>query len=139
MNNGDDINNLLRTLGHDAGIYQDLAKYNASRAASRRAAMVRPVEPAAPVPQAPAAVPAVSPATPPVLRVVQTSPPAGSSSLSSILNRLVSPQEPVPGDWRGAGAPTSAQHAPGQPSAQPARLDRLFGRLATRSAGSPDR
>lgn len=132
MNNGDDINNLLRTLGHDAGIYQDLAKYNASRAASRRAAMVRPVEPA---PQAPAAVPAVSPATPPVLRVVQTSPPAGSSSLSSILNRLASPQEPAPGDWRGAGAPTSAQHAP----AQPARLDRLFGRLATRSAGSPDR
>ena len=43
MNNGDDINNLLRTLGHDAGIYQDLAKYNASRAASRRAAELQPV------------------------------------------------------------------------------------------------
>lgn len=53
MNNGDDINNLLKTLGHDAGLYQDLAKYNASRAALRRAAMVRPVEPVAAVPAAP--------------------------------------------------------------------------------------
>ncbi|MEX8493392.1 hypothetical protein [Sphaerotilus sp.] len=135
MNNGDDINNLLKTLGHDAGLYQDLAKYNASRAALRRAAMVRPVEPVATPPQAPA----LAPATPPVLRVVQTSPPAGSSSLSSILNRLASPQEPAPADGRGPGAMASLQHAPGHPSPQPTRLDRLFGRLATRSSGSPDR
>ena len=112
MNNGDDINNLLRTLGHDAGIYQDLAKYNASRAASRRAAMVRPVEPAAPVPQAPAAVPAVSPATPPVLRVVQTSPPAGSSSLSSILNRLASPHDAAAAQASGHGQPPARTPMP---------------------------
>lgn len=133
MNNGDDINNLLRTLGHDAGIYQDLAKYNASRAALRRAAMVRPVEAAVPAPLAPAV-----PAAPPVLRVVQSA-PAGPSSLSSILNRLASPQEPAPADGRRTGAVAAAPHPPGHPSPQPARLDRLFGRLATRSAGSPER
>ena len=57
MTNGDDIHNLLKTLGHDAGIYQDLAKYNAARAAVRRAAMGRPAEPlaatAAPAPPPP--------------------------------------------------------------------------------------
>jgi len=134
MTNGDDINNLLRTLGHDAGIYQDLAQYNASRAAVRRAAMVRPVEAAAPALQTPTAVAT----TPPVLRVVQGS-PAGSSSLTSILSRLASPTAPAPADGRETGAMTRAPLAPGHSSAQPARLDQLFGRLATRNPGSTDR
>ncbi|WP_338413903.1 BcsR/BcsP family cellulose biosynthesis protein [uncultured Sphaerotilus sp.] len=136
MTNGDDINNLLRTLGHDAGIYQDLAQYNASRAAVRRAAMVRPAEAAAPALQTP--TPTAVTATPPVLRVVQGS-PAGSSSLTSILSRLASPTAPAPADGRESGAMTRAPLATGHSSVQPARLDQLFGRLATRNPGSTDR
>jgi hypothetical protein len=134
MNNGDDINNLLRTLGHDAGIYQDLAQYNASRAALRRAAMVRPADAAAPAPQPPGN--GIS--TPPVLRVVQP-PVGGSSSLSSILNRLASPHTPATADGRETGVASRVPHAPNPSTPQPARLDQLFGRLVARKPGSTER
>lgn len=42
MHLGDDISNLLRTLGQSAGIYQDLAQYNASRGRRLRPAGGRP-------------------------------------------------------------------------------------------------
>lgn len=142
MTNGDDIHNLLKTLGHDAGIYQDLAKYNAARAAVRRAAMGRPSElpavPAAAAP-APAAPTAPTPAAPPagdgVPRVLRLGPDAhnGSSSVTSILNRLASPHDTatVPGPGHGQ-APARSPMPVVTP--QPVRLDRLFGRLASRPA-----
>lgn len=142
MNNGDDINNLLKTLGHDAGLYQDLAKYNASRAALRRAAMVRPVEPAAAVQAAPPPA-EPTPAPMPVLMpapVAMQPPPAAttrgeSSSLSAILSRLSSPNDPAPAPGRGHDATNSGMAPLESPSRQPTRLDRLFGRLSTRTPG----
>lgn len=141
MNNGDDIHNLLRTLGHDAGIYQDLAQYNASRAAVRRAAMARPAEPPPTTtvqPPQPAQARAQAPATlhtselPQVLRVGRD--PQGSpASLSSILNRLASPTSPAPAHGT-SQRPTVLAPTAGVAPAQPTRLDRLFGRLASRSA-----
>ena len=143
MNNGDDIHNLLKTLGHDAGIYQDLAKYNASRAAVRRAAMGRPVDPALTALAASAEpVPAVPPSAselPRVLRVGQDT-QAGPSTLSSILHRLASPSEPPAAIATGHGSPpprptdTGTGTSPGT-AAPSTRLDRLFGRLATRTSG----
>lgn len=151
MNNGDDIHNLLRTLGHDAGLYQDLAQYNASRAAVRRAAMARPAEPApapaapavapaplalAPIPQAPAvAAPTPSPVPAGLPRVLRVGPDTqgGNASLSSILHRLASPGSP--GQAAGTGHTASAiPPGPGTHPVQPTRLDRLFGRLASRGA-----
>lgn len=141
MTNGDDIHNLLKTLGHDAGIYQDLAKYNAARAAVRRAAMGRPAEaPVAvsvvPVPAAPQAAP--DPALVPtdgVPRVLRVGPEGhGSpSSLASILNRLASPHDTDPLQRPHQGQPSARPPAP-PVVAQPVRLDRLFGRLARRPA-----
>ncbi|MEY2876315.1 MAG: hypothetical protein RLZZ373_3686 [Pseudomonadota bacterium] len=133
MNNGDDIHNLLKTLGHDAGIYQDLAKYNASRAAVRRAAMGRPAEAATAAAGLPAAppVPASASEVPRVLRVGQDA-QAGSPSLSAILNRLASPNDPAPAASAGQGA-VAARAATGVAAVQPVRLDRLFGRLANRA------
>lgn len=151
MNNGDDINNLLKTLGHDAGLYQDLAKYNASRAALRRAAMVRPVEPVAAVPAAPppaepmpasmsASMSAPMPAPMPAPVAMQPPPtvtPRGeSSSLSAILNRLSSPNAPAPAPGRGHDVTNSGMAPLESPSRQPTRLDRLFGRLSTRTPGA---
>lgn len=137
MTNGDDIHNLLKTLGHDAGLYQDLAKYNASRAAVRRAAMGRPTDPAAGTAAAAApAVPAVPPSASEVPRVLRLGPEAhtGASSVSSILNRLASPTDAAP--VHGA-VPGTAPARPPLPVAtsQPTRLDRLFGRLASRPSG----
>ncbi|WP_310463148.1 hypothetical protein [Sphaerotilus sp.] len=137
MNNGDDIHNLLKTLGHDAGIYQDLAKYNASRAAVRRAAMGRPTDPAAAAVVASVpAVPAVPPSASEVPRVLRLGPEAhtGPSSLSSILNRLASPSDPAPTHGSGHG-PTPVRTPSAAPTPQPTRLDRLFGRLASRTPG----
>jgi hypothetical protein len=137
MNNGDDIHNLLKTLGHDAGLYQDLAKYNASRAALRRAAMVRPAgsaaaAPATPPPAAPMPVPMSVPM--PVSMAEQPVAPARgeSPSLSAILHRLSSPTEAPSAHGRGHDA-TNGGPASLEPSArQPTRLDRLFGRLSGR-------
>jgi hypothetical protein len=137
MNNGDDIHNLLKTLGHDAGLYQDLAKYNASRAAVRRAAMGRTTDPgpsAAAVPAMPELLPSAS-EVPRVLRLgPQAQPQTGPSSLSSILNRLASPNDPVPAHGSGHG-PAPARPPAVAPTPEPTRLDRLFGRLATRTSG----
>lgn len=125
MNLGDDISNLLRNLGHDAGIYQDLTQYNAAQGARRRLPGHRAVTPpaeaqAGPAPQpAPAAVPQAVPAAP----------TAPAASLNSILQRLASPPAPVAPDPRlnpnGGHAAT-----PSTPAQQAARLDRLFDRLA---------
>lgn len=130
MNNGDDIHNLLKTLGHDAGLYQDLAKYNASRAALRRAAMVRPAGSAATAATMP---PTATPM--PVPMVEQPPAPARgeSPSLSAILHRLSSPTEVPSAHGRGhdvtnGGNPASLE----SPARQPTRLDRLFGRLSGR-------
>lgn len=128
MNNGDDIHNLLKTLGHDAGLYQDLAKYNASRAASRRAAMGRPPEAAAlPASPAPAPVP-----------VALTTPRDEPAALSAILHRLSNPDAPRTAHARGQ-TPATSTSPPPVTTPQPARLDRLFGRLVTRTFGTPDR
>ena len=135
MNNGDDIHNLLKTLGPDAGLYQDLAQYNASRAAVRRAAMARPAEPAA-VPAPPAVTPHLPPAAdegPRVLRI------GAQPSLSSILHRLATPHGTVNGQGQ-APQHGAAQHAPPPaPVPQPTRLDHLFGRLAARTSHPLDR
>ncbi|MDZ7857935.1 hypothetical protein [Sphaerotilus sp.] len=141
MTNGDDIHNLLKTLGHDAGIYQDLAKYNAARAAVRRAAMGRPAEPlATPAAsaQAPAAPTAPAAAASPaggVPRVLRLGPDAhnGISSVTSILNRLASPHDTATVPGPGAGQPAARSPTPAA-TPQPVRLDRLFGRLASRPA-----
>lgn len=136
MNNGDDIHNLLKTLGHDAGLYQDLAKYNASRAAVRRAAMGRPAEPVAPPPAAVPAAPEVPPSASDVPRVLRLGPEAhtGASSLASILNRLASPNDPAPAHGPGHN-PLPARAPTASTTPQPIRLDRLFGRLANRPSG----
>lgn len=136
MNNGDDIHNLLKTLGHDAGLYQDLAKYNASRAAVRRAAMGRPTEPVAAPVATPSAAPEVPPSASEVPRVLRLGPDAHTSpsSLASILNRLASPHGPVPAHGPGHGQPPSRPPT-ASTTPQPIRLDRLFGRLASRPAG----
>ena len=43
MNIGDDISNLLRQIGPEAGIYQDVSKYNAARGGhSRRGLLAAP-------------------------------------------------------------------------------------------------
>jgi hypothetical protein len=109
MNLGDDISNLLRNLGKDAGVYQDLSQYNAAQAARRRLPPgSRPVRAAAPDPVAEAAA------------------PAPTSSLTSILQRLADPGEtaaPQPA----AGNVSSAN---GTSAVPPPRLDRLFHRLA---------
>ena len=129
MTNGDDIHNLLKTLGHDAGIYQDLAKYNAARAAVRRAAMGRPAEPlaatAAPAPPPPSAAE--------VPRVLRVGPDAhnGNPSVTSILNRLASPHDAAAAQASGHGQPPARTPMPAA-TPQPVRLDRLFGRLASR-------
>ena len=140
MTNGDDIHNLLKTLGHDAGIYQDLAKYNAARAAVRRAAMGRPTEsPAAAVPVKPMlSAPLPSPAPNPtddVPRVLRLGPDAQNSpsSLASILNRLASPHDDALVHRPSAGQPP-ARPPTASAASQPVRLDRLFGRLASRAA-----
>lgn len=137
MTNGDDIHNLLKTLGHDAGIYQDLAKYNAARAAVRRAAMGRPTEslPAS-VASAPAAPTAPTPAptsAAEVPRVLQLGPDAhhGGGSVTSILNRLASPHDTAAAQASGHGQPPARPPMPAA-TPQPVRLDRLFGRLASR-------
>ncbi len=136
MNNGDDIHNLLKTLGHDAGLYQDLAQYNASRAAVRRAAMARPAEPAAtppvaaPAPTPPTAAPALPPSSADVPRVLRI---GAQASLSSILHRLATPHGPAASAGQDPQGP--ATHAPrAAPPPQPIRLDHLFGRLATRTS-----
>jgi hypothetical protein len=136
MTNGDDIHNLLKTLGHDAGIYQDLAKYNASRAAVRRPAMGRPTELAAGLSAASVpATPEVPPSASEVPKVLRLGPEAhaSASSVSSILNRLASSPDPAPVHGT---APGTAPARPPLPVAtpQPTRLDRLFGRLASRTS-----
>jgi hypothetical protein len=136
MNNGDDIHNLLKTLGHDAGLYQDLAKYNASRAAVRRAAMGRPTEPVAPPAATLPAAPEVPPSASEVPRVLRLGPEAhtGPSSLASILSRLASPNDPAPAHGTGHNPPLARPPA-ASTAPQPIRLDRLFGRLASRQSG----
>jgi hypothetical protein len=133
MNNGDDIHNLLKTLGHDAGLYQDLAKYNASRTAHRRAAMGRPSEVVPSPPPSPAAASAAPAAAP--LAATRDDPAA----LSAILHRLSSPEAPRAAQVHGQPLPASAHPARESASPQPARLDRLFGRLITRTTGTPER
>lgn len=134
MNNGDDIHNLLKTLGPDAGLYQDLAQYNASRAAVRRAAMARPAEPVAteaPAPTPPG-LPLSSPEVPRALRI------GAQVSLSSILHRLATPHGPA--DSIGQDPQSPAAHEPhAAPPPQPTRLDHLFGRLAARTSHPLDR
>lgn len=140
MTNGDDIHNLLKTLGHDAGIYQDLAKYNAARAAVRRAAMGRPAEPlAVSATPAPATPPAPS-AAGDMPRVLRVGPEAhhGNSSVASILNRLASPHDTATAQGPEHGQPTARSPMP-TATPQPVRLDRLFGRLASRPADPPGR
>lgn len=135
MTNGDDIHNLLKTLGHDAGIYQDLAKYNAARAAVRRAAMGRPAEPPVVSPASAPATPAAPGAAGDMPRVLRVGPEAhnGSSSVASILNRLASPHDAAAAQGSGHGQPPARPPMPAA-TAQPVRLDRLFGRLASRPA-----
>lgn len=115
MNLGDDISNLLRNLGKDAGVYQDLSQYNAAQAARRRLPLGgRPARPA----QEPAADAA----------------PA-STSLTSILQRLAGPEETsAPQPVTGAGTATN-----GTSAAPPPRLDRLFDRLAGPAPDNPAR
>ncbi len=134
MNNGDDIHNLLKTLGPDAGLYQDLAQYNASRAAVRRAAMARPAEPAA-VPAPPAVAPSLPPSSDEVPHVLRI---GAQASLSSILHRLATPHGPVTSHGQDPqGTPVHAPAAASPP--QPTRLDHLFGRLAARTSHPLDR
>jgi hypothetical protein len=141
MTNGDDIHNLLKTLGHDAGIYQDLAKYNAARAAVRRAAMGRPAEPlavgaasasASASASAPPAAPTSAGDMPRVLRV---GPEAhnGNTSVASILSRLAGPHDTTLVQEPGRGQPP-ARPPVAATTPQPVRLDHLFGRLASRPA-----
>ena len=135
MNLGDDISNLLRNLGHDAGgIYQDLSQYNAVRAARRRAAVAAGLR-QAPGPEpgpAEAADPLATLAAPdpaPPAAVVAPEPAEGPRpSLSSILQRLATPHD----------APEIPPESPAAPktgdaprAGAPLRLDRLFDRLAT--------
>lgn len=116
MNLGDDISNLLRNLGKDAGVYQDLSQYNAAQAARRRLPLGgRPARPA-PEPAADAAPPA-------------------STSLTSILQRLAGSDEtPALPPVTGNGTTTN-----GTPAAPPPRLDRLFDRLAGPGPDDPSR
>jgi len=53
MSIGDDISNLLRKIGPDAGIYQDLSQYNASRGGGQRRGLLGRTQSAPP--QTPAA------------------------------------------------------------------------------------
>ena len=47
MNIGDDISNLLRQIGPEAGIYQDVSKYNAARGGHSRRGLLGRTQPAA--------------------------------------------------------------------------------------------
>lgn len=116
MNLGDDISNLLRNLGKDAGVYQDLSQYNAAQAARRRLPFGgRPARPA----QEP---------------VADAAPPA-PTSLTSILQRLAGSDEtPAPPPVASNGTVTD-----GTPAVPPPRLDRLFNRLAGPAPDDPSR
>jgi hypothetical protein len=109
MNLGDDISNLLRNLGTDAGVYQDLTQYNAAQVARRR---LPPTRTAA---------------------ARQAQDPSAPSSLTSILQRLASPADPATPVTVLPTAVAQVANAAGQPP----RLDRLFDRLATPGPTTP--
>jgi hypothetical protein len=109
MNLGDDISNLLRNIGPDAGVYQDLTQYNASRLARRGG---RPSGSA----QAQAHMPLAEPGQDPDL--------AGDGATAALLQRLAD------GPDAAACPQPDARLIPALvPAADPQRLDRLFARL----------
>ena len=114
MNTGDDISNLLRGVGNDIGVYQDMTLYNASRSRIRhRLALSRSTAAAQ---SAPAIQPIVT--TPRVEADESTALTAilqrlAGSPESTVVTPAVNPAAPVQ-----AGAVTSG-----------ARLDQLFNRL----------
>jgi hypothetical protein len=126
MNLGDDISNLLRNLGHDAGIYQDLTQYNAAQVARRRLPGQRAVASQA-QPQTPGQT--GSALQPAAAQPAASQAAAPAASLNSILQRLASPPVPAAPDPRLSpnGTPSAIPTTPVQ---QAARLDRLFDRLA---------
>lgn len=115
MNTGDDISNLLRGIGNDVGVYQDLSLYNASRSRMRhRLSLSRST----------AMAPSSTPATP-SLTASQRVTSDEATALTTILQRLAGTDEPAaaapPADSTTSVPPLSPAHG--------ARLDLLFDRL----------
>ncbi len=64
MSIGDDISNLLRKIGPDAGIYQDLSQYNAARGGGQRRGLLGRAQSAPPQPPAAEASAPAAPSIP---------------------------------------------------------------------------
>ena len=77
MNIGDDISNLLRQIGPEAGIYQDVSKYNAARGGHSRRGLFGRTQPAAPTMPADLAQPPQDepPAAAPAPALAEPAPP----------------------------------------------------------------
>ncbi|MGR6805810.1 hypothetical protein ACU6VI_05810 [Sphaerotilus natans] len=113
MNIGDDISNLLRQIGPEAGIYQDVSQYNAARGGNGRRGLFGRTQPAAltvpaDLPQSPQNEPTAPSPTEPARPETAAVSPTGESSAQESADIRLDPAE-TPED-------NEARFAPLQPA-----------------------